>query len=351
MKICTISTGIFAVCPPNGTVGYSGLECIAYHTAKGLAERGHEVSLIAPEGSSCPGVQIIPTGKPGDGDERRSYSRYWQELLKFDVIIDHSWQKSSYLLKQEGRINAPVLGILHAPCHTMYQSPPPVDKPCIICISNDQANHWRALHPLSDARVCYNGIDTEYHKAMNISRSNRFLFLARFSSIKCPDTCIQAARQAKVGLDLIGDTSITNEPEFFQQIQAACDGKQIKMVGPATRGETVWWFSQAHAMLHLAHRYREPFGLAPVEAMACGTPVVAWRFGALPETVNHGQTGFLVKSLEEAVVACNELKDMDAGRLKLMREACREQVLKFTVQKMVQRYEELCIEAIEGGGW
>lgn len=201
---------------------------------------------------------------------------------------------------------------------------------------------------------------------MGIPRSSRFLFLARFSTIKGPDLAIDACRTVGVGLDLVGDTSITNEPEYFQKCMEKCDrgwmpgghafgsfrtdGKTspdlIRMVGPAKRGECVWWFSQAHCMLHPNMRFREPFGLAPVEAMACGCPVVSWRFGAMPETIKHGETGWLVKSMEELAEAVRNCEVPPK-----MRERCREWASEFSIDRMVSRYEELCIEAVEGGGW
>src|SRR3989442_1041996 len=101
MKIAIISTPVFAigVGGPNakcGLPGYGGLEEIAWQLAKGLATKGHQVSLIAPEGSYCPNVQIIPIGPAGHWDEKmayggnnKDYGGYWNHLLEQDVIVDH----------------------------------------------------------------------------------------------------------------------------------------------------------------------------------------------------------------------------------------------------------------------
>jgi len=208
MKIGIISTPIF----PLPLQGYGGLEAVAWERAKGLVKKGHNVTLFAPDGSTCPGVNVIPFGPAGqvseemayggypehkEGEEikRRAWKGYWSELLKLDVIIDDSWNKYAYLLKQEGRLKAPVLGVLHAPVNTMFQTPPPVEKPCIVCISEDQKNHYEALFSPAKARTCHHGIDLDFYKPLDIPRSKRFLFLARFSSVKCPDLAIQACRQ------------------------------------------------------------------------------------------------------------------------------------------------------------
>lgn len=349
MKILVISTPIFRF-GPLGCSGYSGLEHLAWQTARGLAKLGHSVTLVAPDDSVCPGVSILPVGPEQRVDERTAFWKYQGSLGQFDVIIDHSWAKWSYTAKM-GWLEVPVLGVCHAPINTMYQTLPPIDKPCFVCISGDQASHFQALFG-REARVCYNGVDLDFYKPLNVPRSDRFLFLARFSSIKGADIAIEACKEANVGLDLVGDTTITNEPEFLARIQKMADGKQIRFVGPATRGECVYWFSQAHALLHPNQRFREPFGLAPVEAMACGCPVIAWDYGAMRETVEHGKTGWLPRSLEEYITWVSSFALGEKGLIlwkPVDRKECRERAEHFSVEKMVCKYEELCVEALDGG--
>lgn len=342
MKIAVVSAQVFA-CPPPG---YAGLEMISWHCAEQLAQLGHEITLFAPEGSVCQHSTLFSTGPAGTWNEMQAYSKYWQELLKFDVIIDHSWQKWSYVLKGEGRLKAPVLGVLHAPVNTMIQElPPEVENPCFVCISQDQAAHFQALFS-RQARHCYNGIDMDFYKPMTLKRRNRFLFLARFSTIKGPDLAMEACAKVGAELDLIGDTSITNEPELFQRCKDMADGEKIKIIGPANRGECVWWFSQNRILLHPNKLFREPFGLAPVEAQACGMPVIAWDNGAMRETVKPGATGLLVTSMEEletAITHADLLLPEGCGKL------CREWASQFSIQNMGKRYEALCGEAISKG--
>lgn len=343
MKITVVSTSVFK-CPPDG---YSGLEFLAWQQAEGLARKGHQVTLVAPEGSTCDHATLLPTGPAGQWDERRTFPIYRDHLLTQDVIVDHSWSKSSYLLKMKGTLKAPVLGVCHAPVNTMYQTLPPIEKPSFICISEDQAKHFEALHS-REAKVAYNGVDPNFYKPMSVPRSDRFLFLARFSTIKGPDIAIQACKEVGAGLDLVGDTSITQEPQYLEQCKAMADGKQIRFVGPAKRGECVWWYSQAHALLHPNQRFREPFGLAPVEAMLCGCPVIGWKYGAMKETISEGMTGLLADSYTQFVThvktLMNVLKDDDRPR-------CREWAQQFSVTAMIDRYEHLCHYAVQTGGW
>jgi glycosyltransferase involved in cell wall biosynthesis len=340
VKICIVSSSVIA-CPPPG---YSGLEMITWQTAKGLAQLGHEISLVAPEGSTCPNVTVVPCGPAGQWDERYAFRQYAEHLLTVDCIIDHSWTKNALSLRQTGQLKVPVLCVMHAPIPGMLQSLPPVDKPCFVCISHDQASHFDALFNYKP-EVVYNGLDVRgFYKPLGLPRSDRFLFLARFSRIKGASIAQDVCRAAGVGLDLIGDTTITGEPDYLAECMAKADGQQIRIVGPATRTECVHWFSQARAFLHLNRHFREPFGLAPLEAQACGLGVLCWDFGAMRETVKHGETGFLVRSEQEAI---DIIKNGALDRLS--RSRCREWAEQFSVERMCKRYLELCEKAISGG--
>lgn len=365
MKIAVISSSVFPLCPPNGVLGYAGLEVVAYHCAKGLAERGHQVTMFAPMGSVVPGVEVIqclPPGHPEEaayggctlknnsGDEVR-WPGYWSKLLEFNnggVIIDQSWNKWAYMLAVERRLTAPILGVMHAPVNSMYSSPPPVENPRIVCISEDQKNHFDALFSPRKARVARNGIDLDFYRSVRTPRSNRFLFLARFSTIKGPDIALEACKKTGAGLDLIGDTTITQEPDYYNRCVSMCDGNQLKVIGNIPRGETVWWYSQAHCMLHPNLRFREPLGLAPLEAQACGSPVIAFNYGALRETVLHGETGWLVKSEDEFTEA---VKNVAQNVPDYVRKRCVEWAGEFSIPKMIDGYENLCQRALDGEVW
>jgi glycosyltransferase involved in cell wall biosynthesis len=339
MKIAVISTTVLP-CPPPG---YGGLEAIAYHCAVGLARRGHQVLLIAPNTSpAIPGVEIHGTTQ-GES-EQAAFGGYWHRLVNnVDAVIDHSWNKWSYMLKVEGKLRAPVLGVLHAPAHTMYQQAPPILLPCLVAISEDQAAHVRELWGVP-ARVAYNGIDLNHYAAKpGITRGDRYLFLARISTIKGPHIAVDLARQLRFGLDIVGDDTITGEPALAQRVRALAVNN-IAYHGPCSREKAVDWFSQAKALLHPAFPFREPFGLSPVEAQAAGCGVIASDHGALRETIKHGETGFLCKTPEEMA----EYIKTDAVR-SIRPEACRENASRFSLQAMTLRYEALCQEAIEVG--
>lgn len=339
MKILVISTNIFP-CPP---AGYSGLEMIAYQCAEGLIDKGHDVALIAPKGSRT-NCKLFETTQ-GES-ERSSFNKYQDYLKDFDVIIDHSWLKWSYIGKLRMGFKAPILGVCHAPINTMYSSTPPIEKTSFVCISKDQANGCLE-HLKVNAEVCYNGVDTKFYSNLNKTRNNRYLFLARISSIKGPHIAVDVANKCNVGLDLVGDNTITGEPELMNYINNVCNmSPNLRLVGPQNRSECVEWFNSNKALLHPVQQFREPFGLSPVEAQLCGMPVISWDNGAMRETIKHGETGFIVKSQEEM----EDLIKSDAVS-SIKSENCVEWAMQFSVENMVNRYEELCVKAAETGGW
>ncbi len=363
MRICVISSTVFAI-GQHGTAlsGYGGLEVVAWETARGLAKRGHEVTLIAPQGSWCPGVntlQCLPPGAPEEGayggfilkDANGADVRwpgYWSKLLEFNdggVIISHDWQKWCYMLKAEGRLTAPILGVMHAPVNSMIQQMPPVDKPCFVCISNDQRQHFEALFSPRQARTNHNGIDVDLYKSLDVPRTNRYLFLARFSSVKSPDIALRQCKKAGVSLDLVGDVTITGEPGYYEECKRLAQSMDAKIVPGVSRGETVWWYSRAHCFVHPTLHFREPLGLAPLEAQSCGLPVIGFKYGALKETVKEGETGWLVDTEEEYG---DLIRETSKGIPDTMRTRCREWVGdNFTLDRMISGYEKLCQEALD----
>lgn len=344
MKICIISSTVLPCLPlddPNN--GYNGLEQIVWSIASGLSRRGHDVLLVAPNGSKPPPGVTLHGTTIGES-EMAAYSGYWQRLPDYQVVIDHSWDKWSYILKVEGKLAAPILGVVHAPVHTMFGRPPPVLLPCIVAISQDQAAHASELWGVP-ARVAYNGIDLNFYKSNGAKRSQRYLFLARISRIKGPHLAVDLARSLRFELDMVGDDRITGEPDLAHRM-IELSKHNIAYHGGVSRERTVDWFSTAKALLHPAFAFREPFGLSVVEALACGLPVIASDHGALRETVKHGETGFVVKNVAEmeALIRSDAVSSIRS-------DACRANAERFSIEAMVKRYEELCTEALDTGGW
>jgi len=344
MKICLISSTVLPCLPLDDPEnGYNGLEQIVWSTAAGLARRGHDVLLVAPNGSKPPpGVTLHGTTR-GESEEQ-AYSGYWNRLPEYQVVIDSSWSKWSYILKIEGKLAAPILGVVHAPIHTMYQSAPPVLFPCLVAISQDQSVAI-SEHLGVNSRVARNGIDIDFYQRRSVEKTGRYLYLARMSRIKGPHLAVDLARKLRFGLDLVGDETITGEPDLAQRLRAQAVNN-IKYHGGCSRDQTVNWYSSAKAHLHTAREFREPAGLAPLEAQACGLPVLAFDNGAMRETVIHGMSGFVVKTM----VDMEEFIRTDAVA-SLKPEDCRASAERYSLGQMIDAYEQLAIEAIDTGGW
>lgn len=328
IKIVVVSTNAFAV----PLQGYGGLEQIAWQCATGLHDLGHEVTLIAPKGSTAP-CPIIETTL---GEPEMLSARFYRERVQgADVVIDHSWNKFVYLFHPH------VIGVCHAPIATMYATPPPVEKPCLVGISE---NHAQAIqtHLKVDARTCYNGVDGSFY-APGGERGERYLFLARMSSIKSPDIALNVAKG--YGLDLVGDASITNEPQLADTIQRICALMPLyRFIGNQSRQQCVKWFRRSKALLHCTFRWPEPFGLTLIEAQLCGCPVLAPAHGSCPELVKDKETGFI----------CNTPDDMraliESNAIDTIRpERCRQWGELFSIERMVKRYEALAQECLEKG--
>ena len=338
MRILVISSTVFKIPLSN----YGGLEQIAYQCAEGLKAKGHEVTLVAPKGSK---TNCDLYGTPFRCGEDEAYNGYKDLLKKYDVIVDHSWSKQSVLWKMQTNAKTSILLVCHAPIQTMYSTPPSYAKPCLVGISEDHTQSIRD-HLHVDARCCYNGIDLDFYKPTNVPRNNRYLFLSRFSSIKGPDIAAEVCLRQRKGLDLIGDTSITNEPELLTRVRslASSSPELLTLVGGQTREQCRGWFNSNRCLLHPIKTFREPYGLSVVESQACGMPVIAFANGSMSEVIKPGETGYLVTNEG----AMEMLLDADADR-NLSSTRCREWAFQFSLQRMVDRYEELCQEAISGG--
>jgi len=162
--------------------------------------------------------------------------------------------------------------------------------------------------------------------------SDDLLFFGRIHPDKGAAEAIAAARRA--GRRLVMAGIIQDQGYHDAQVAPALDGRSVVYRGPLGGTDRTEALGAARALLHLVN-FDEPFGLSVVEALACGTPVIASRRGAMPELIDHGVTGFLVDSVDEAVAAIGRIGEID-------RAACRAAVAaRFTVDRMADRYLKL----------
>ena len=155
------------------------------------------------------------------------------------------------------------------------------------------------------------------------------LFFGRIHPDKGAGEAIRAAQATDHRLVLCG--LIQDEGYHAREVQPFIDGDRVAYHGVVGGAERLEALGRAKGLLHLIG-FDEPFGLSVIEAMACGTPVIAYNRGSMPELIEHGKTGFLVDTFDEAVAAIGRLGDID-------RAACRRAVEeRFTVERMAEEY-------------
>jgi glycosyltransferase involved in cell wall biosynthesis len=169
-------------------------------------------------------------------------------------------------------------------------------------------------------------------------------FLGRISPEKRADRAIEIAKQVQIPLKIAAKVDRVDRKYFKSEIEPLLRDPLVELVGEISEGEKDEFLGNAYALL-LPIDWPEPFGLVMIEAMACGTPVIAYRDGAVPEVIEEGHTGFIVEGLEDAVEAVRRLPE-------LSRKRCREVFdQRFTAARMARDYVrvyELLIKRKQG---
>ena len=322
--------------------GYGGHERLVEMFAKEYSRLGHEVHFLITEGSSVKGCKVHPLGKQGfppkKKDARKAIFTAWQFLWKhrndFDLI--HNFGRLIYLLPvwnskvkkimtygreiTGGNINKllklPHKNIFFTGCSNNL-------------ISRSGANgNWQAV---------YNAIEFEKYTLVNAVKNDApLMFLGRIEKIKGCHTAIEIAKTLGCKLIIAGNVSpLADEQKYFNElIKPHIDGLQIKYIGQVNDAEKNEWLGKSKALL-MPIEWNEPFGIVMIEAMACGTPVIAFNKGSVNEVVTDGVTGFKVNDKQEMILAINKLHTID-------RQSCRaiaEQ--QFDVKKIAKQYLSL----------
>jgi glycosyltransferase involved in cell wall biosynthesis len=160
-------------------------------------------------------------------------------------------------------------------------------------------------------------------------------FLGRISPEKGPNRAIEIASRTRIPLKIAAKIDRVDHAYWEQQILPMIDAHpNVEFIGEINECQKARFLGEALALLFPID-WPEPFGLTMIEAMACGTPVVAFRRGSVPEVVKHGVSGFIVDSIEEAVAAVRRVADLDRARIRVEFER------RFTVERMARDYLEI----------
>jgi glycosyltransferase involved in cell wall biosynthesis len=306
--------------PPKG---YGGHERLVYMFAKEYARLGHEVHLLVTEGSEVEGCTVHPFGKEGfppkKRDARMAIPKAWQFLWKhrnkFDLI--HNFGRLAYLLPV---LNHPIKKIMSygriidgkniSLINRLPNKNLVFTAPSSWCVNTgNTAGEWHTV---------YNAVDfSKYTPKNSLEDDSPLIFLSRIEKLKGAHEAIQIALQTGNRLILAGNISpLAEEQEYFKsEIEPFIDGEKIQYVGTLDDEGKNKYLGLAKAMLFPA-RTGEAFGMVMAEAMACGTPVLAYNHAAMPEVVTNGITGYISENIEEMKNQINDVAKLDRKKVR-----------------------------------
>jgi len=303
--------------PPNG---YGGIEAVVELLCDALVARGHDVTLFAAPGSrSTARVQVLLEGPHPDRigsalHESDHVACAWERIDlaaaehdPFDVVHDHSGFTA---LAMADRVGVPVVHTIHGQFDRdttrFYERHG--HKATLVAISRSQAAS--APTGVRISAVVPNPITVE-RWPLTSRKQDYVLWIGRMDPVKGAHCAIEAARLAGRPLVLAGPVQAGQEEYFRRQIEPHIDGRRVQYVGEVAWAEKQQLYANARALL-MPVRWHEPFGMVMIEALACGTPVIAFPEGAAAEIVIDGENGMLVSDEQEMARAIDQVGAMGA---------------------------------------
>ena len=330
MRIAQISPLIESV-PPKL---YGGTERIVSYLTEELVRQGHEVTLFA-SGDSETAAELVPCAptalRLAQVTDAQPYTVMQLEKIRrragdFDIAHFHSDFFHFPLVRSLGTPSVTTLhGRLDLPFYRMLLDEFP-EMP-LVSISDDQ----RRLLSAQWIATVLHGLPKDLYSFSAAGEGGYLAFLGRISPEKRPDRAIEIARRAGVPLKIAAKVDKVDQTYFDETIRPLIQGPGVEYIGEVNDSEKQAFLGGASALLFPID-WPEPFGLVQIEAMACGTPVVAWRRGSVPEVIDEGVSGFMVEDIDEAVDAVHKARS-------LSRRAVRERFeQRFTIERVAHDY-------------
>lgn len=324
---------------------YGGTERIVSYLTEELVKRGHKVTLFAAAGSETKAdlIPVVPhplrdahilDATPFTAAE---VAKVYKMADKFDIIHNHAWPE--YLaFPAVATSKTPTLTTIHNPfCPETRRVFEEYKNLNFVSISNNQRLSGPKLHFCS---TVYNGIPVEKFPFRK-NHKGYFLHVGRISLQKGTHFAIDIATKLKKELIIAAKLDPWEVNYFNQYVAPRLSNGRVRWVGEVDEKERNQLMSEAECLL-LPITWREPFGLAMIEAMATGCPVISFRRGSSPEIIVHGKTGFVVDNEKQMISAVKRIDTID-------RQACREHVKeKFNLKQMVDGYEKVYDEIVNG---
>jgi UDP-glucose:tetrahydrobiopterin glucosyltransferase len=328
MKVALVAPLVSTIREPQR----GGSQAFVSDLARGLVDRGHEVHLYAASGSEVPGVQVLDTGVDPDAlaatlyrasgpatdgvaVAEAAFAAVYAAVRedRCDVVHNHAFDSPAISLAT--RLRAPVVHTLHLPpdaavADALRDAARSDPAPTVAGVSASQASAWRHVAPVDAILPPF--VPT---RSIRWSRSagDGAVFAGRLSPEKGAIEAIEIAQAAGVRIDVYGDSY---DAEYTRERIDPRRADPSVEVHPGVPRTAIWEVMARAAVVLCPARWEEPFGMVAAEAQACGTPVVAFRRGALDEVIVDGVTGFLVapddiSAAADAVTRTTELSRSD----------------------------------------
>jgi len=314
---------------------YGGTERIVSYLTEELTGLGHDVTLFA-SGDSVTSATLEPMAPRAlrfDTSLRDAIAPHmvmlesvYRRANEFDILHFHldywsfslfSRATTPFLTTLHGRLDLPE----HEPMYNLFPEAP------LVSISFAQR---RGMPDANYVKTIHHGIPTDL-LTPQLGTPSYLAFLGRICPEKRPDRAIRIARRAGMKLKIAAKVDRVDQAYFDATIRPMIDGDQIDMIGEIGDAQKSSFLSGAHALL-MPIDWPEPFGLVMIEAMACGTPVIAFNCGSVPEIVDDGVTGFVVDSEDAAVAAIRRLPRLSRPEIRARFER------RFSARRMASDY-------------
>ena len=317
---------------------YGGIERVIYDIALKATELGHEVTIIAGPGSKSPG-RLITYGKTGGSTAKINYTYLWQlnkilrrEIPKHDVL--HNFGRLAFLF--------PIAysGIRKVQTYMRYITPRNISilnkmgvrnliytavSDAIVRTGISGGGEWKTIYNCAPVR--------QFDFVPTVPENAPLVFLGRLERCKGAHTAIQVAKITGRKLIIAGNISELEEEKIYfkNEVEPFIDGKLIEYIGVVDNQQKNKLLGNAAAML-LPVEWYEPFPIVLPESFACGTPILAFPGGGVPEGIRVGVTGFLSNSAEEMAAQVKDIALLD-------RAACREEAInKYSDSYITEQY-------------
>jgi glycosyltransferase involved in cell wall biosynthesis len=299
---------------------YGGTERVVSYLTEELVRLGHDVTLFA-SGDSQTGARLVacapralrldPRVRDALPHHLLMIERVRRHAHEFDVLHFHVEHVHLPLFRPLARKSVTTLhGRLDLPdLPALYRE---FDDMPLVSISDAQR---RPLSYATWVGTVYHGLPEPVCPFNPVPRGQYLAFLGRISPEKGVERAIEIARRAARPLRIAAKIDPAEEGYWRSRVAPLLSGPLVDFLGEVTEEDKPAFLGNAVALLFPID-WPEPFGLAMIEAMSCGTPVIAWPHGSVPEIVEHGVTGFIVDSIEEAVAAVHEAPRLDRAQVR-----------------------------------